>query len=115
VSALIDDDTNWWKRSLVEEIFIADEVERICRMVISLNKQVDQLVWVGNKNGNFSIKSAYHLERHRIEMEGGSSSLPLGDVVLWKALWRLKATRAIIMFTWKACSNILPTKENLLI
>jgi hypothetical protein len=72
MSALIDDDTNWWKRSLVEEIFIADEVERICRMVISPNKQADQLVWVGNKNGNVSVKSAYHLERDRIEMEGGS-------------------------------------------
>lgn len=67
MSALIDEDTNWWNGSLVEEIFMANEVERICGMVISPNKQADQLVWMGNKNGDFSVKSAYHLARDRLD------------------------------------------------
>ena len=61
-SALIDADTNWWNRNLVEEVFLAEEAEKICGMAISPLKQADKLVciWVGNKNGEFSIKSAYH-------------------------------------------------------
>jgi hypothetical protein len=33
---------------------------------------------------------------------------------IWKALWKLKVPRAVTMFLWKACKNILLTKENLL-
>jgi hypothetical protein len=103
----------WWNRNLVEEVFLAEEAEKIYGIAISPLKQADKLVWVGNKNGEFSIKSAYHLTRSSLEMEGGSGSNPPGDGIIWKAVWKLRATRIVCMFIWKACNNILPTKENL--
>lgn len=111
--ALFDEDTNWWNRNLVEGIFLEEEVTKICGMAISPNKQADQLVWVGNKNGEYFVKSTYHLAKCRMEMERGSSSKQPGDVSLWKAIWKIRATRAVTMFIWKACSDILPTKDNL--
>lgn len=77
VNALIDVDTNWWNRSLEEGIFLAEEAKKICGMALSPLKQADKLVWVGNKNGEFSVKSAYHLARSRQEMEGATI------IILW--------------------------------
>lgn len=36
-----------------------------------------------------------------------------GDLV-WKAIWSLNTPPVVKMFLWRACSNILPTRENLL-
>ena len=33
---------------------------------------------------------------------------------LWKAIWGLPLPNAEILFFWRACQNLLPTKENLL-
>jgi hypothetical protein len=32
----------------------------------------------------------------------------------WHVIWSLPISNAVKMFLWKACNNILPTKENLL-
>lgn len=40
--------------------------------------------------------------------------MPLENAALWKVIWKLKATRVVTMFVWKACNNIFPTEENLL-
>lgn len=46
---------------LVMEIFTADEVEKMCTLPISPNRQVDKLIWSGTLNENFSVKNAYHM------------------------------------------------------
>ena len=33
--------------------------------------------------------------------------------MVWKKLWKLNIPPKVRMFTWRACSNILPTKVNL--
>jgi hypothetical protein len=47
-------------------------------------------------------------------MDGGSNSKPSGDGFLWNAIGNLQAPRAMIMFVWKTCNNILAMKDNLL-
>lgn len=37
-----------WKVRLIEEIFNEEEEASICGMAICLNKQQDQMVWIGN-------------------------------------------------------------------
>jgi hypothetical protein len=32
---------------------------------------------------------------------------------LRKDIWKIRVPRAVALFLWKACTNILPTKENL--
>jgi hypothetical protein len=32
---------------------------------------------------------------------------------IWKRIWKIKGPRMVKMFMWQACSNILPTRENL--
>jgi hypothetical protein len=40
VKELIDEDTNWWKVPLIKKILNKEEVESICSMAISPNRQL---------------------------------------------------------------------------
>jgi hypothetical protein len=43
----------------------------------------------------------------------GPTSNPNTLNTLWKKIWSINSPRVVKMFLWNACSNILPTKENL--
>lgn len=43
VNALIDVDTHWWDVRLVHEIFMSEEAEKICRVVICPARMEDKL------------------------------------------------------------------------
>ena len=58
VYELIDPDIQWWNIPLIKEIFMEKKVEKICSMVICPRTQHDKAVWMGNKNGDFSVHSA---------------------------------------------------------
>ena len=113
VCNLIDTNNNGWNKNLLEELFSEEEARKIREMAICPSYQPDQLMWVGSKNGDYSVRSAYHWLKGRRELEDGccSSNNSLGN--LWRDIWNLWVPRAVALFLWKACTNILPTKENL--
>ncbi|XP_062154522.1 uncharacterized protein LOC133862691 [Alnus glutinosa] len=49
----------------------------------------------------------------RRDRDKGSSSSVHSDSHLWRRLWSLKLPRHILLFIWRACNEILPTKNNL--
>lgn len=60
VSDLIDEDTNSWKRDLIFNIFNPYEAQQILNIPISLRLPGDCLTWHWEKDGNYSVRSAYH-------------------------------------------------------
>ena len=107
-------DTKRWRRDRLENIFLPFEVETILNIPISFHLPDDSIIWVGNKKGYFSIKSAYYVARRILEKEDhGESSL--GDVCapLWKRIWHLNILEKIRIFAWKLCMNAIPTLTNL--
>lgn len=90
-----------------------EEANTICSMAIYPGRQIDRLIWLGTKNGEFSVRSAYHLAKECEEVDKGSCSNGENMSALWKAVWRVKCPRVVQNFLWKACNNILPTKDNL--
>ena len=88
VSSLIDDDTKWWKPDLVKSLFLPFEVANILRIPISFSLPEDSLIWLGNKNCSFTVKSAYYIAAKLVEQgeleEGTSDSLALP---LWRKIW----------------------------
>jgi hypothetical protein len=75
VNELIDEDTKWWKINLINEILMVEEARIICRMAINPLTQSDKLVWMGTKNGEYSVHSGYHLfKEHRARIEGSTSN-----------------------------------------
>jgi hypothetical protein len=113
VRDLIDVSTNWWNYELIREIFPEDEAKRICSMVVSPLGQKDQIVWAGTKKGIFTVRSAYHLAKEISLANEGESSNEGRNERVWQTLWKINCPRVVHLFLWKACNNILPTKENL--
>ncbi|XP_075665622.1 uncharacterized protein LOC142635327 [Castanea sativa] len=68
VSSLIDVDTKWWKFDLVRSTFLPFEADSILRIPISYSLLEDQLIWIGNKRGSFTVKSAYYIAMRMVEV-----------------------------------------------
>jgi hypothetical protein len=113
ISELIDPNTFWWNIPLIKQIFMEEEVEKICSLAICPRTQQDRAIWSGNKNGNFSVRSAYHMAKDLCDREASSCSKVDELSPLWKKIWKVQGPRVVKMFLWQACNNILPTKEKL--
>ena len=72
-------------------------------------------IWTGTSNGLFTVRSAYKLAMDNYSVsEGASSSNDSNLRCFWKKVWRLPVPHKVKHFLWRACCNILPTKENLM-
>jgi len=74
----------------------------------------DSLIWGGTLNGEFSVRSTYHMEKDLQTLWRSESSRQSAGTTIWKTIWSLKISNASKMFIWKACNDLLPTKMNLL-
>jgi hypothetical protein len=71
------------------------------------------LLWRGTQNGEFTVRSAYHLGREIQDQAGGQCSNMVKGAEVWKTIWGLEVPNTVKIFLWKACHDLLPTKENL--
>ena len=103
-----------WKSELVRQVFLPHEANIICGIALSANLPVDKLVWALTVNGHFSVRSAYKLARE-MGLRANSGELSDGTRLkrFWKQLWRCNVPHKVRHFAWRACSDILPTKANL--
>ena len=114
VSALIDIEKRSWKADLVRSMFLPFEANTIINMPLSHNLPEDKIIWVGNRRGDFTVKSAYYIALKVIETnEEGECSRGDARAPLWKGMWNLKIPSKIRIFAWRACMNALPTRINL--
>jgi hypothetical protein len=83
VSSLIDSNSHCWKQELLEQLFDSTTKEAINKITIPLRPRNDKIVWLLEKNGLFSVKSAYNL----------CQNLPNTNqnAVEWSKIWKLKA------------------------
>ena len=112
VSVLIDETIRWWNVPMVEAIFNLEEANAICRLPICSSTQLDKLVWGAAKNGQFSVKSAYHVAMEMGRRYEGSCSSEGSSRSLWRRIWCLSGPRVVKLFMWQACNDIHPTNEN---
>ena len=94
--------------------FHMEEVEAICQIPLSQRGVNDDIIWLHNLKGLFTVKLAYHVARklltdgNRVGTSGGSV-----ERKMWYAIWKLKLPNKIKIFGWRACHDILPTAVNL--
>ena len=114
VSALIDHETKRWKAKLIRVVFLPFEADAILNIPLSFNLLEDKLIWIGNRKGDFTMKSAYYIALGLVETdESGECSTGDPRTPLWKKMWHLKIPAKIRIFAWRTCMNGLPTKLNL--
>ena len=112
VFAFINPLTKWWNVSLVKTSFLPFEVDSILRIPLSYSMPEDKLIWLGNKRGEFTVKSAYYIAFNLLETKkGGECSSRDPYKSLWKRLWHLNLLAKVKIFAWRACINGLPTMD----
>ena len=85
VSVLIDRDTRRWKGDVVRSLFLHFEARTILNIPLCHSLPKDQIIWVGNRKGEFSVKSAYYITVGVIDtLEEGESSSGDSRSPLWK-------------------------------
>lgn len=87
----------WSNVSLIHEIFNENEVASICNQAISRpNQQSHQLAWIGTSRVEFSVKSAYHLEKEiNMQCKVGSSKATVCSSQ-WKRIWKINVLGVIV-------------------
>jgi hypothetical protein len=114
VAEINDQHSRWWNIPLIEQIFLADVVEKIYSLAISPGVAQDRQVRAYTSNGLFTVQSAYYLELDRKACLNSSSSISPHQSPVWKKIWKLNVPRVVLLFLWRACNDILPTKEKLM-
>ncbi|XP_042944508.1 uncharacterized protein LOC122278379 [Carya illinoinensis] len=113
VARLINQETKQWDRGLITEVFGPEVAAEIQRIPLSSSGLMDKLIWLGSKDGSFTVKSAYHLQKELYAQLKGQSSRGLPRQRDWTDLWKMQIPNANKSFLWRACLEALPTKLNL--
>ena len=114
VSALIDRDTRMWKGDVVRSLFLPFEARTILNIPLCHSLPEDQIIWVGNRRGEFSVKSAYYIAYDLLNtLDEGECSTSDSRNPLWQKLWHLSIPPKVRIFAWRMCLNALPTFVNL--
>lgn len=94
VSDLFIPNTRSWDVGFLNEFFYVDDVNRILRTITSPATTEDKLIWHFNKNGVYSVCSAYKL--------GASLTVDdiLEDRVEWELLRKLKIPPKVKILLW---------------
>ena len=115
VSELIDWSAKIWDRQLLDLKFHREDADAISRIPLSRRQTNDALFWLHSTEGEYSVKTGYHLARElKKEMDvHGESSSSMGHNMVWGKLWKLHIPNKVRIFAWGACHDILPTHVKL--
>ncbi|KAI8527188.1 hypothetical protein RHMOL_Rhmol12G0056600 [Rhododendron molle] len=92
----------------------AEDFQAITSIPISLFFREDDLVWHFSSTGVYSVKSGYRVAfQDLVPPSSTPSSSFVPDKNMWATIWKLDVPHKMRHFWWRACSNSLATKENL--
>ena len=113
VSDLIDSATMQWDREKIFDLFAHPTRMEILAIPLPMTTSRDKLLWKENSANMFTVRSAYQVALKLKESVQAEHSRAVTDRAVWKKIWTLHVPPKVRMFVWRACSNILPTRENL--
>ncbi|XP_024172054.1 uncharacterized protein LOC112178075 [Rosa chinensis] len=115
VADLIDPYSRTWIHSAIHALFSPPVAASILSIPLSHHYVPDRWCWTPEKRGIFTVKSAYWIARQQV-LGNVLASSSTGDPfqVLWKCIWKAKIPGKVQICAWRACNNLLPTREQLL-
>jgi hypothetical protein len=94
---------------LINYYFDNDTVQEIFRTPLFHQVEEDDMVWKAEKNGQYSVRSAY-----RLCIEDVADNSHLHRIGSWDNIWRLKVPPKVKNSIWRICRGCLPTRARLL-
>jgi hypothetical protein len=114
VADLIDSSIPGWNCSIIDNMFPANVAKIIKSIHLCPSLPPDKIIWSGTSNGMFYVRSDCHMGLELLRKQKGECSSRLSSADFWKKLWAIKIPNSSKIFLWRACQNLLPTKQNLL-
>jgi hypothetical protein len=114
VTELTDAESRTWDEELLHNLFWSVDVQRILNIPLSRRGVEDVVSWHFNRNGIFSVKSAYHIEwdyqlgreMRRTNLYGSAHTSPV-----WKTLWAMRVPEKIKINCWRSLMGAIPCLE----
>ena len=114
VSVLIDNDHRCWMKETIDNIFLPHEAALILSIPLSLRTCEDQFFWPHNPDGSYFVRSGYRwLMEEELKEEPSTSDLSTTRSI-WKGVWSLRVPSRVKTMLWRAGSDTLPSKANLM-
>jgi ribonuclease HI len=108
VQSLIDTTDKTWNWDVVYQTFSPEVANSILNTPLVGQVTEDGLIWKIEKNGYYSVKSAY-----RLCVEVLTDSFHLRREGFWKGIWRLKVPPKVTNLIWRSCRDVMPTRKRL--
>ena len=113
VSILVDKERRCWIDEATDNNFLSHEAKLIKAIPLSLNDVEDKLCWRSNVDRLYSVKAGYKLlVDDELSSSVGASTESLSKST-WKGLWKMRTPNRIRTLLWRANSDALPTRVNL--
>ena len=113
VSDLINHDTRQWDRGKLVATFTQRTCAEILALPLNHLDSQDNLIWTANKTQQFSVKFAYRIALKWKSRDWVEHSSARQHGATWGRIWKLNIPLKVLNFIWRACSNCLPTRNNL--
>ncbi|XP_074310491.1 uncharacterized protein LOC141646518 [Silene latifolia] len=101
-----------WDSSKVRRFFLPFEHNRIFSMRIISTKPMDAWTWDFEKDGEYSVKSAYKLLT-KDGVDVVCSSDLTKEKALWNSIWKANVNPKVKVFMWQFCNDAIATRRNL--
>ncbi|CAA0833357.1 Unknown protein [Striga hermonthica] len=105
-----------WDSDLIFQSFTPQDAENILKIHISKLGRLDKLIWLPNKKGTFTVKSAYQVIQRQKNLERGSEGSSMGQGIqekVWRVTWHMPIKPNIKTFIWRCYNKCLSTADNL--
>lgn len=104
VNSLMNMQMDNWDHEILEDLFEEADRMQILKIPITSNSQEDKIIWLGEESGAYTVKSSYRILTGVLEHDSSFH---------WTKVWKLAIPPKVKNFVWQACSNLLPTTDNL--
>lgn len=108
MKTLLLDHCKSWNVPLLRQVFSDDVTSRILNTPSIEQVQNDRLIWKAEKNGHYSVRSAY-----RLCVEELVDVCHLRQPGNWRDIWRLKVPPKVKHLIWRMCRGCLLTRIRL--
>ncbi|KAH1047985.1 hypothetical protein J1N35_038769 [Gossypium stocksii] len=112
VADLIDSMNRTWKYEIIESTFTEEVAQKILQIPLAHSPHEDFLAWRGESTGEYTVRSGYKLLLHGNLLNNNRYN-PIENRECYRKLWNCDLPSKVIITTWRATFNYLPTLVNL--
>ncbi|XP_074341789.1 uncharacterized protein LOC141679182 [Apium graveolens] len=104
VASLFQNGNSMWDLDIIKSVFNDRDQQLILDTIVSDNNREDELYWLHEASGLYSVKSAYRWLQQKTEAWRSADRASI-----FTKLWKIKAPPKCINVAWRALIHCLPT------